>query len=115
MLFKSQTQNYRLLLLTLFFLVINSIAGASGTWNVIKHVRGADWQDVFFLDESHGWAVGNYGAVISTENGGKDWKILQRKTEIFDLPKYEKEGWAVGEDGVILHTTDGGNSWTDFI
>jgi len=111
------------LLIPLSFLVIGN-ASASGTWEEIHHVPGADWQDVFFLDESHGWAVGWDGAVIATEDGGKNWTILHRESAAAKAPYYyasffvsEDEGWIVGsganQNGVIVLAENGGKRLTE--
>ena len=109
----------RVLIISLIFLyLINPFANAEGTWEVLHHVSGSDWQDVFFLDELHGWAVGYYGAVMSTTDGGKNWNLLQRNNT--QAPYYykcffvsEKEGWITGwngEGGILFSTSDGGRT-----
>ena len=74
-------------------------------------------EDLFFLDDKHGWAVGENGLILHTSNGGDKWTVQTSGTEetlrsIRFADKYM--GWAVGGDlgvGVILHTNDGGKNW----
>ena len=33
---------------------------------------------VFFIDERHGWAVGEFGSILATTDGGKTWKVQHR-------------------------------------
>jgi hypothetical protein len=51
--------------------------------------QGAHWQlqrtgqplplnGVFFLDEAHGWAVGELGTIVATADGGKTWQTCHR-------------------------------------
>ncbi len=109
-----------LLVLCPYYITDN--VSASGTWEGIHHVPGADWQDVFFLDESHGWAVGDNGVVISTEDGGENWSVLHRESGVGVSRYYasffvsEKEGWIVGStarDGVIMLAENGGKRLTE--
>ena len=70
--------------------------------------------DVFFIDSNIGWAVGDYGAIIRTLNGGKTWLREYSQTEnslksVFFIDSLN--GWAVGVYGAIIHTTDGGITW----
>jgi photosystem II stability/assembly factor-like uncharacterized protein len=79
-------------------------------------VTRADLRSVFFLPGQNqvGWAVGENGTILHTENGGSRWQIESSGTSkdlrsvTFATPR---SGWAVGEYGVILHTEDAGNSW----
>jgi photosystem II stability/assembly factor-like uncharacterized protein len=63
---------------------------------------------------SLGWAVGWNGAIVHTEDGGRNWQVQNSGTQealfsvFFTLPS---SGWVVGEGGTILHTDDGGNNW----
>jgi photosystem II stability/assembly factor-like uncharacterized protein len=44
------------------------------TWHSIEP-RATDQglSDIFFADSLHGWAVGQYGAVVATTDGGLSW------------------------------------------
>ena len=74
-------------------------------------------EDIFFLNASTGWAVGENGVILHTSDGGETWKEQSSGTEetlrsvgFAD----EKNGWAVGGDfgvGALLHTSDGGETW----
>ena len=74
-------------------------------------------EDIFFLDDKHGWAVGENGLILHTSNGGEKWTPQMSGTEetlrsvgFAD----QKNGWAAGGDfgvGAILRTSDGGKTW----
>lgn len=72
---------------------------------------------VWFPDPRDGWAVGHWGVVMSSHDGGETWK-LQRSDISVDQPlfsvyfKNPREGWAVGLWSLMLHTVDGGATWT---
>lgn len=36
---------------------------------------------VFFADENHGWAVGEFGSIIATQNGGQDWDLQRGENQ----------------------------------
>jgi photosystem II stability/assembly factor-like uncharacterized protein len=68
--------------------------------------------DIYFLDSTHGWAVG--ASDILYYNSGL-WTQLNNPTgqslySVFFLN--QNEGWIVGNGGTILHSTDGGASWS---
>ena len=58
-----------------------------------------------------GWAVGNYGIIVHTEDGGTTWKPQTSGTIENSLLSVafatQESGWVVGENGIILHTGDG--------
>ncbi|PRC91987.1 WD40/YVTN/BNR-like repeat-containing protein [Solimicrobium silvestre] len=72
---------------------------------------------VTFTDANNGWAVGHWGAILKTADGGQSW-VLQRSDFAVDQPlfsvyfKNANEGWAVGLWSLMLHTADGGASWS---
>ncbi len=71
---------------------------------------------VDFVDAWHGWAVGRYGVIFHTTNGGNDWS--PQTSGIAPIPLHalkfvdQNHGWAGGLEGVMIHTTDGGATWT---
>ena len=59
-------------------------------------------------------AVGEYGVILVSEDGGESWTQAQVPVSIMLTGVYfptDESGWAVGHDGVILHSGDGGHSW----
>ena len=87
----------------------NWAAQETGTEDVLE--------DIFFVDDKHGWAVGENGVILHTSNGGEKWTSQTSGTEetlrsIRFADQYM--GWAVGGDlgvGVIVHTNNGGKNW----
>lgn len=71
---------------------------------------------VSFADEKHGWAVGHWGAIVHTTDGGETWSI-QRLDAQEDRPLFAvhffnaEEGVAVGLWSLVLRTRDGGKTW----
>lgn len=72
--------------------------------------------EVCFADERSGWAVGHWGVILATRDGGETWQ-LQRSDTSVDQPlfsiyfKDKNRGWAVGLWSLLLNTTDGGKTW----
>lgn len=72
--------------------------------------------EVYFADESNGWAVGHWGVILASTDGGQTWQ-LQRSDTAVDQPllsvyfKDKNRGWAVGLWSLILDTRDGGKTW----
>jgi len=61
------------------------------------------------------WAVGDFGAIYHTANGGKTWEPQRSGTDrpLFGVAFADaSHGWAVGKSSLILYTADGGRSWT---
>ena len=80
-------------------------------------------RSVFFVDHDSGWAVGDRGTILRTEDGGRNWNSISFPrdviwSEVFFLN--EKVGWIVGGHyrgsldrsvGVMIRTIDGGKTW----
>jgi len=85
---------------------------------------GMSWDTVYFSSEGlygidftsqgTGYAVGNHGVILQTQNNGDSWDILQSGVDValhaVDFPS-ETTGAAVGDNGVILRTENMGVSW----
>ncbi len=71
--------------------------------------------NVRFVDELNGFAVGEFGTVIATTDGGTTWE--QRTPVPNDFYPMASDfvdtanGWIGGLDGVIWMTADGGQTW----
>jgi photosystem II stability/assembly factor-like uncharacterized protein len=65
-------------------------------------------------DPQVAWAVGNFGSIHVTKDGGKTWQTRQSNTKepLFSVAfADDRTGWIVGKSGLILRTTDGGQTW----
>ncbi len=72
-----------------------------------------NFKDIQFIGKK-GWIVGNKGIVLTTENGGKNWRINKLGNLSFnDIEMLsELRGIIVSNNGIILNTYDGGKTWT---
>lgn len=112
------------------------VSSASGKWEVIRKddfVRDdgieGDLQDVCFVDEKTGWAVGANGLILKTIDGGKSWAKQEpekpeqeperrgpsrrRRAVTFWSVNFrdKNEGFITGSSGAVLYTKDGGETW----
>ena len=97
--------------------LIQKTVDGGETWTTQATGKEDILEDIFFLDASMGWAVGENGVILHTSDGGETWTEQMSGTEetlrsvgFAD----EKNGWAVGGDfgvGAILQTSDGGETW----
>lgn len=85
---------------------------------------GSSLNSVFFTDANTGYAVGDFGIIIKTLDGGINWTPLSSGTTIPLYSVYFTDvntGYAVGgkfnggqinlSTAIILKTTDGGTNW----
>lgn len=88
-------------------------------------LQDARLNSVSFASATHGWAVGDRGAIWHTPDAGTHWQLQQsgvhcRLTSVQFLD--QKNGWAAGgytepythtTSGVVLRTKDGGRTWKE--
>ena len=71
-------------------------------------------QGIHFVDKKTGWAVGEAGTILHTQNGGKNWESQSSPSHLLSGMHFSSSeiGYVVGDRGAILSTNDGGSSWT---
>jgi photosystem II stability/assembly factor-like uncharacterized protein len=72
---------------------------------------------VYFVDATHGWAVGHDATILFSPDGGENWEIQQylpaKEKPLLDITfKNKNEGIAIGAYGQQYRTSDGGKNWT---
>lgn len=73
------------------------------TWSKLKNIKGIN--RVWFLDESHGFAVGAPKLVYQTTDGGKKWNKVEAAEKPESNPHYTSYDWitfATPELGLIV-------------
>ena len=71
---------------------------------------------VFFVDDTHGWAVGHDALILHSNDGGENWIEQYRDSEL-EAPLLDiwfadsQKGFVVGAYGSMLRTDDGGANW----
>jgi len=69
---------------------------------------------ISFTNANNGTTVGDFGTILRTTNGGKNWfsQFSGITNDLFGISfTDENNGTAVGQVGTILRTTDGGEHW----
>ena len=75
--------------------------------------------DISMADTKKGWACGQHGLILRTEDGGRSWKVqpnikVEQGTHLFAIHAIDANtAWAVGEWGTRLFTDNGGVTWQD--
>lgn len=67
-----------------------------------------------FIDKNRGYAVGDAGTVIKTEDGGNSWSLLvMEDTTGFNSVHFLNidEGYVAGDEGKLYVTNNGGGDW----
>src|SRR5262245_9749668 len=82
--------------------------------------RAAELRDNLYgvraLSATDAWAVGNFGTIEHTTDGGKTWREVDSGTKLplfaidFGDPQH---AWAVGKSAMVLRTEDGGKTWKE--
>lgn len=88
---------------------------ATSSWQQQDLVtEGNKLRAVEFLSPTKGWAAGEEGVVLFTDDGGDSWEIQDPATadNIFAIKFIDSlNGWAVGASGAMIRTIDGGQDW----
>src|SRR5262245_49225092 len=66
------------------------------------------------ISDTEALAVGNFGSIYYTGDGGKTWEARESgsKNPLFGVDFADAtHGWAVGKSSLIVHTADGGATW----
>ena len=68
-----------------------------------------------FVNAEDGWAVGAFGTIVRTKDGGKSWRPQNSHTveHLYSVDFADVlNGWVSGRSGLVLHTSDGGETWS---
>lgn len=95
-----------------------TIAGSrdrGATWQYTDLGRDAQLTAIQFFDAENGVAVGEFGKVLATADGGATWnKAGQIPNDFYPYAALFADrlhGWASGIAGQIVYTADGGKTW----
>lgn len=110
--FKMSLKNLILLLL------VWANMSAAQTWqnlNPFEQPPGNAILGLDCVDDECGWAVGEYGFILHTSDGGSTWGQQHPGAADLRLASVDfldrQNGWVCGDSGLVLHTTDGGETW----
>lgn len=89
----------------------------NSTWLFDQSYPQENYNGIFMINNTTGWAVGDSGVIIHTTDG-INWDYQTnpdttptKRTLLDVFFMNSNEGWAVGFGGVVLHTKNGGTTW----
>ena len=103
------------LLLALLLWAHDGVAWQSG-WTAVNHAfAGRDLNAVHFVDGRRGWAAGDGGLVIRTEDGGSVWarQTVPTTDDINDIYFRNREDGYLLAGNRIFGSEDGGTVWRE--
>ena len=96
--------------------VILATSNGGKTWETQLDSAGGWLTGLTFLDKDNGWAVGEFGTIWRTEDGGDNWRQTRKAPTpawLYDVHFIDKQrGWTVGRFETVMSTEDGGKSWS---
>jgi len=101
--------------------IIITSSGGTGNWQTLPTGTTYTLNDIklFGSFSSIGYAVGENGTILRTNDGGSNWSALSvpsaaglsLKSVSID-PTTSNRAYIVGQNGFVIQTTDGGTTWT---
>lgn len=87
------------------------------SWTQVQVPASANLNAVYFVDETHGWAVGHDEVILRTTDGGDSWELTRfepdTKQPLLDVWFADPDrGLAVGAYGAVYASDDGGVTWS---
>merc|ERR1711900_126295 len=68
---------------------------------------------IHFANETHGYGAAEFGVILHTTDGGKNWEVVSSNSDLTRITFYENQGWAIGLAGTVLHSSDSGQTWKE--
>jgi photosystem II stability/assembly factor-like uncharacterized protein len=103
--------------LFLFISISNILLSAGWEWQN-PTPQGSSLYSSHFFSSDNGIAVGNFGAILRTIDGGINWTTISNssKEKLLSIHFPNSDiGYIVGEGATVLKSIDGGNTWDSLI
>ena len=85
------------------------------TWECQYGERGRHLFGLYFINDKVGYACGELGFLLKTQDGGRHWRECSTSNTLNWLYAIafedELSGFAVGESETVIRTEDGGETW----
>ena len=101
--------------ITLIFVGLSCIVHAQSGWKTLDIPPASRYDDVFFRNDSTGWAVSSSGNILRTDNGGQSWTLQASAGKYLRSVEFTTAttGFCGSLDTSFYKTTDGGQTWID--
>lgn len=95
---------------------ITTPTSTQGEWKIVRNADSTNrFWGLCFADQMNGWAVGDSGKILHTNDGGNSWNVQESGTKISLRCVYfanSQKGWVGGANDSIGITTNGGITWS---
>lgn len=101
-------------ILILVLIVVTSSFAQTWTRQTTPVADSIYFNSIKFVDANNGWAVGSWGTVLHTTNGGSTWQVQFTgiTATLFDIDAGDaSNAFIVGANGVYLSTSNAGSNW----
>lgn len=87
----------------------------SAQWRPLDVPTVGRYDDVFFIDNLHGWAANSQGNIFKTEDGGVTWAFNFKADNYLRSIEFATPslGYAGSLNNSIYRTQDGGDNWVN--
>ena len=106
---------YSFTCLVSFIMILLVTTTAYAEWHFQDSGTSETLNDVCFVDEMHGWAVGYNSTIIATTDGGETWVKQECPVDGLILIKLEfvnnQTGYCLSRSDYLFATRDGGLNW----
>lgn len=100
-------------------IIFKTIDGGKRWSEIFRVEMGGDdfFNQVYFVDDQHGWTGGMNGILYGTTDGGETWEeLINSQNIIFDIFAIDSgHVWAVGAKGNLIRSTADGEKWENII
>jgi photosystem II stability/assembly factor-like uncharacterized protein len=98
-----------------FAVGVHAQSAGEGWQAARRGTAGKDLNAVYFVDSKRGWAAGDDGLILRTDDGGRTWTTQRIATagSINDIYFRDKEDGYILTDSRIFVTADGGRTWRE--
>ncbi|MDD2963274.1 MAG: YCF48-related protein [Bacteroidales bacterium] len=94
------------------FILSYQISNAQWEWQNPKP-QGYHFSSIAFCDNDNGIAVGKYGTLLKTTDGGETWNLMPRlgETPLLEVVSPDSAAYLIFSDNCIYKSVDYGQTW----
>jgi len=108
-------KNYKTLFFIISIFIVSHSAHSQSGWFWLNPLpQGNSLNSIKFVNSQKGFAVGNVGTIMRTNNAGENWSVFNTgfTNDLYSLDFTDESTlYSCGSGGIILKTTNSGISW----